>query len=261
MREAASNRSLLKALLACFLLAPAAVSIAAAQGAAPADAQVQADAQKQLHGKQFRGVQVQVANGVATLTGEVDRLADKLDAKKRVERMHETASVNDQLQVNVPSGISDEEIFRKLGKALAYNRVGYPSFPFNSITLHVQNGVAILGGEVVAPIDKESAIEQVVNTPGVRGLDDHLQVAPLSDQDWQIRRAVYQAVYGASQLNKYAIDPAKPIRIVVINGHVTLTGLVDNRGDREVANIRANTVPGVFSVTNDLQVAGEAPER
>jgi hyperosmotically inducible periplasmic protein len=46
----------------------------------------------------------------------------------------------------------------------------------------------------------------------------------------------------------------KPIRIIVKNGHVTLEGVVDNEGDKNIANIQANTVSGVFSVTNNLQV-------
>ena len=251
----------IKQILSAVLALGAAYPAFAQQPAGPTDAQVQADAQKQLRGKQFRGVQIQIANGVATLTGDVDLLSDKLDAEKRVAKMHETASIDDQITVNVPPGISDEAIYNKLGKALAYDRQGYGTLPFNSITLQVKNGVAILGGEVVEPADKDSALSLVGNTPGVRGLDDHLQVAPLSPNDWQLRHAVYNAVYGAAQLNKYAIDPAKPIRIVVINGHVTLTGVVIGRGDREMAGIRANGVPGVFSVANDLQVQGETPER
>ncbi len=68
------------------------------------------------------------------------------------------------------------------------------------------------------------------------------------------------AVYGFPMLNKYAIDPAKPIRISVQNGNVTLFGVVDSQGDKNAAGIRANGVPGVFSVKNDLQVAGQPSE-
>jgi osmotically-inducible protein OsmY len=52
------------------------------------------------------------------------------------------------------------------------------------------------------------------------------------------------------------MDPAKPIRITVVNGNVVLSGVVDNKMDKDVAGIRANSVPGVFKVVNDLQVAG-----
>ena len=77
---------------------------------------------------------------------------------------------------------------------------------------------------------------------------------------WTIASAPteYRAIYGYPQFNKYAIDPAKPIRIVVVNGHVMLTGVVDNKGDHDIAGIRANGVPGVFSVENNLQVAGQS---
>jgi osmotically-inducible protein OsmY len=71
---------------------------------------------------------------------------------------------------------------------------------------------------------------------------------------------VARAVYGFPALNQYAIDPAKPIRIVVTNGHVELDGIVNNQGDKEMAFIRANGVPGVFSVKNNLQVANQTPE-
>jgi hyperosmotically inducible periplasmic protein len=62
-------------------------------------------------------------------------------------------------------------------------------------------------------------------------------------------------------LNKYAIDPAKPIRISVQNGHVALYGVVDSEADKDAAGIRANSVPGVFSVKNDLQVGGQPAEK
>ena len=233
-----------------------------AQGPAGAgDAGAQADAQKQLHGKQFRNVQVAVQNGVATLTGTVERLADKLDAEKRIARIHETSSISDQIAVHIPENITDAALFQKLGRALAYDRQGYGTLPFNSITVQVQSGTVTLGGEVVQPEDKISALGIVTNTVGVRGLVDYLQVAPLSPNDWGLRRALLQAIYSAPQLQKYAIDPLKPIRIVVLNGHVTLTGGVQDAGDREIAGIRANGVPGVFSVTNNIQVQGGSNER
>ncbi len=259
MLERSTTRIFQNAALA--LVISASPFMQAQQPAGPADAQVLADAQKQLHPKQFRDVHVQIAGGVATLTGAVDLLADKLDAEKRIARMHETASIANQITVDTPPGITDAQIYNKLGSKLAFDREGYGTLPFNSITLRIQNGVAQIGGVVVEPVDKESAIGLVTNTPGIRGVEDHLQVAPVSPNDWRLRHALYDAVYGAPQLNRYAIDPGKPIRIVVINGHAALVGVVQDRGDRDVAGIRANGVPGVFSVANDLQVQGETPER
>jgi len=90
---------------------------------------------------------------------------------------------------------------------------------------------------------------------------DNIEIAPVSPMDDRIRLATARAVYGEPKLNKYAIDPAKPIRITVVNGNVTLSGMVDNQGDKDVANIRANSVPGVFKVINNLQVAGSQQEK
>jgi osmotically-inducible protein OsmY len=72
--------------------------------------------------------------------------------------------------------------------------------------------------------------------------------------------AVARAVYGYPSLNKYAIDPAKSIRISVQNGHVELYGVVDTQADKETASLRANGVPGVFDVKNYLQVANQPSE-
>ena len=98
-------------------------------------------------------------------------------------------------------------------------------------------------------------------TPGVKDVVDNIEVDPVSTMDWQTRMAVARAVYGYPTLNKYAIDPAKPIRISVQNGNVELYGMVDSQADKDTAYLRANGVPGVFSVKNYLQVANQAPEK
>lgn len=240
---------------ACVLSLAVMGSVASAQKGS--DAQVLADAQKQLSGGRFSGVHVQVQDGVVHLTGEVQRYADKADAQKRVDKMHEARSVQNDISVAGGGNVSDAELFQKLSKQLIYDRQGYPSYPFNSLTLQVHNGVVTVGGEVVEPVDKDSALGLIKNTAGVRDVVDHIQVAPVSPNDWRIRRDLYQAIYGYPALNKYAINPAKPIRIVVVNGHAVLTGVVDSTGDKQMAGLRANGVPGVFSVENDLQVAGQ----
>ncbi len=79
--------------------------------------------------------------------------------------------------------------------------------------------------------------------------------------DNQSRFAVYRAIYGYPSLNKYALDPAQPIRITVVNGNVTLNGVVQSQADKNVAGIRANSVPGVFKVVNNLQVANASNEK
>ena len=72
--------------------------------------------------------------------------------------------------------------------------------------------------------------------------------------DDQIRRAEYRAIYGEPQLQRYAMGVLPSIHIIVKNGHVTLAGTVDSQMDKDVAEIRAKSVPNVFSVDDNLQV-------
>jgi osmotically-inducible protein OsmY len=181
--------------------------------------------------------------------------ADKESADNKAHHVKKVKGVDNQIVVAGPA-VDDVTLRDKLAKGLAYDRVGYGTTAFNAITIGVQNGVVTLGGTVYGPTDKDSALSLVANTAGVKDVIDNLQVAPVSPFDDQLRLALARAIYGAPQLQKYALDPAKPIRITVVNGNVTLSGVVDNKADSDVANIRANSVPGVFKVVNDLQVAG-----
>jgi osmotically-inducible protein OsmY len=225
------------------------------------DAKIQADVARALSKKQFSGVQATVKNGVVDLTGTVKVFADKESADKAVHRIKEVAAVRNDIEVATPDPpISDQQLQDTLVKKIQFDRVGYGTTAFNAISVGVQNGVVTLGGTAYGPVDKSSAVSEAAYTPGVKDVIDEISVDPVSPMDDRIRLAVYRAVYGFPSLNKYAIDPAQPIRISVQNGHVTLFGTVINKGDKEAAGIRANGVPGVFSVTNNLQIAGQPSE-
>ena len=216
------------------------------------------DAAAKLNKKQFQNVKVTVDNGVATLTGTVDLYEYKMDADKRVHKVKGVSAVRNDIQVAGPN-VSDQELQAKLLEKLTYDRVGYGNV-FNAIALNVQNGVVTLGGHARADVDKDSALALVSTYPGVKEVENEIQVDPVSIMDDQTRMAVARSVYGYPSLNRYAIDPAKTIRISVQNGHVELYGVVDTQADKETAFIRANGVPGVFSVKNYLQVANQPSE-
>jgi hyperosmotically inducible protein len=240
------------------LLALAGTGMCLAQ--VPSDAQLQADVMKSLDNKRFKDVKVSVHNGVVTLTGTVDLYSAKQDADNRAHHRKDVKGVENQIQVAGPT-VEDVTLRNKLAEKLAYDRVGYGTTAFNSFTIGVENGAVTLAGTAYGPADKDSAVSLVENYPGVKDVIDNIEVAPVSPMDDRIRLAEARAIYGVPQLNKYAIDPAKPIRITVVNGNVTLTGVVDSEADKDVANIRANTVPGVFKVTNNLEVVGDTAEK
>jgi hyperosmotically inducible protein len=125
---------------------------------------------------------------------------------------------------------------------------------FDDISFRVDGDKVTLLGEVWQPalkLQTESAIKHI---EGVRQLDDQIEVLPLSSFDDQIRWSAYRAIYGYGPLNRYLLGTHPAIHIIVRNGNVTLTGVVANTMDREMAYVRANGVHGAFSVKNELRV-------
>src|SRR6185437_12339760 len=110
------------------------------------------------------------------------------------------------------------ELQKTLQEKLTYDRVGYGN-AFNAISLTVDSGVVTLGGRARTDVDKNSAMALVSTQPGVKDVVEEIDVHPVSMMDDQTRLAVARAIYGHSSLNRYALDPAKPIRISVQNGH------------------------------------------
>jgi osmotically-inducible protein OsmY len=255
-----STRLLLSpALAAATLLSVPYRSLAApipAQNEPAADSKLQADLDKALSKKQFANVHGTVQNNMAVLTGTVDLFDDKEEADKKAHHVKGIKAVDNEIQVNAAS-VSDAELQQKLMKAISYDRVGYGTTPFNAIEVQVRNGVVTLGGHAYGPVDAASAVSVASNMKGVRDVIDDIQVDPPSPMDDRIRIQALRTIYGFPSLNKYAIDPAKPIRISVVNGNLTLYGVVDSEADKDAAGIRANSVPGVFKVINDLQVANQ----
>ncbi|HEY6374214.1 MAG TPA: BON domain-containing protein [Edaphobacter sp.] len=214
---------------------------------------------KALNKPKLKNVQVSISDGTATLTGTVEVFDLKQEADKRVHHIKGVQGVRNEIQVAGPT-VPDEELQQQLVKAISYDRVGYGITAFNAIAVNSQNGDVTLTGHAYGPVDADSAVAVAANTPGVKNVTNDIEVDPLSPMDDRIRLEVFRSIYGFPTLNKYAIDPVKPIRISVQNGNVTLYGVVDSKADSDAANIRANSVPGVFKVTNDLQVAGSAPK-
>lgn len=224
------------------------------------DAQIEADVTKSLESRRFKDVKSAVQNGVITLTGTVDLYSTKLDADNRAHHRKNVKGVENLITVGGPVA-EDATLQNELAEKLAYDRVGYGTTAFNAFTIGVDHGAVTLGGTAYGPMDRDSAVSLTENYPGVKDVIDDIDVAPVSPVDDKIRLAEARAIYGAPQLNKYALDPAKPIRITVVNGTVTLSGVVDTEADKDVANMRANGVAGVFKVVNNLAVVGDMGEK
>jgi hyperosmotically inducible protein len=125
---------------------------------------------------------------------------------------------------------------------------------FDNIELRVDGYHVTLMGQVTRPTLKSDAENAVKKIEGVENVTNQIEVLPLSQNDDHLRIALYRSIYGFTSLQRYALPVIKPIRIIVKNGNVTLEGVVDSEADKNVVNIRANGVFGVFSVTNNLRV-------
>jgi len=113
---------------------------------------------------------------------------------------------------------------------------------FDDLNFSVNNGVVTLSGEVTQPVVKSDAERSVKHLAGITQVVNHIRVLPLSTFDNRIRMAEYRSIYGFGGLYRYGLGTQPSIHIIVDNGHVTLVGVVDNEGDKNLANIRANTV-------------------
>ena len=207
--------------------------------------------------KEFRGVQSSVEDGIVTLSGTVDLYQRKLDAAKKVGKTKDVQGVRNLIEVAGPS-IADQQLEQKLADKLYYDRVGYYDNAFNYFTLTVKDGVVTVGGETYSDVGRDTALGEIQRTPGVKDVVNDITVSPASLFDDELRVRAARAIYRDSALGKYAIDPARPIRIIVHNGNISLYGTVDSAMDKQIAGMRVSSVPGAFSVKNNLVVEGQS---
>jgi hyperosmotically inducible protein len=129
---------------------------------------------------------------------------------------------------------------------------------FDNLAYRIDGDTVTLEGQVVRPTLKSDAESAVKSIEGVSSVVNNIEVLPLSPMDDQVRRAVYRAIYFDTVLSRYAYSSVASIHIIVKNGNVTLEGVVDSESDKNLANLRANGVPNVFSVKNNLTVAASS---
>ncbi len=221
------------------------------------DQSIQAKVTQQLASKaEFHNVQAAVEDGIVTLSGNVDLYQQKLDAAKKVRKSQNVQGVRNLIAVNGKS-VPDADLAAQLDRKLYYDRLGYGN-QFNYVTASVENGVATLTGETRTDVDRNSAVALVNEASGVKDVVNNIKVAPPSPFDDGIRIRAMRAIYRDPFLSRYAIDPGKPIRIVVDRGTLSLYGVVSSAAEKQVAGIRASQVFGAFSIQNNLEVAGKS---
>jgi BON domain-containing protein len=148
----------------------------------------------------------------------------------------------------------------QLSKRVRHELVTLPYYGvFDNLGYSLNGGTVTLVGEVVRPSTRSDAEHRVKRIPGVTRVLNNIKVLPLSRFDDNIRVATYRSIAGMGGLYRYLQGANPSLHIVVDRGHVTLEGVVSGSGDRTLAYMAANRVPGVFSVRNNLRVEGEEP--
>jgi osmotically-inducible protein OsmY len=150
---------------------------------------------------------------------------------------------------------NEKKMEQRLIEQVRHELVMLPYYSvFDNLQFKVEGDKVTLYGQVVRPTLKPDAEAAVKSLEGVATVDNKIQVLPVSAMDDQLRRAVFRAIYFDTVLSRYGMQAVPSIHIIVNNGNVTLEGVVDSESDKNLANLRANGVPNVFSVKNNLVV-------
>jgi hyperosmotically inducible protein len=154
---------------------------------------------------------------------------------------------------------------------------------FDYMSFQVERGVVTLNGYAISGSLRSAAETAAKRTSGVDEVANRLEVLPASQEDDRIRWATFYRVYTDAFLSKYAsggditvrreIHQARQwgfayqplglysIHIVVRHGQTTLYGVVDSDADRQIAEVRAREVFGVFGVNNEIVVAKKVAKK
>lgn len=156
------------------------------------------------------------------------------------------------VSARLPAGATEQE---RLVEKVRHELVMLPFYGvFDQMSFSLEGRKVILTGQVTRPVLQSSAVNVVKHIAGVETVENRIEVLPLSPNDDRLRLALYRTIFGQGSLGRYTMGAIPPVRILVKNGNVTLTGVVMNEMDKNLAGLFANQVAGVFSVTNQLVV-------
>ena len=243
------------ALLICAVVSSTSFAGAPPQkGHTPSDEHIKASVERRLSDLELPSspVNVSVQDGVVTLSGTVPSLWLKQEAINRARKVDDVKTVVSDLAVM--RGENDETIANEVAKRIRQ----YVFFTiYDDVEGSVRDGVVTLTGKVTMPYKASEIGNLVARVPGVREVDNKISTLPVSTFDDQLRVAIASQIYRDPLFWNYAIQVNPPIHVVVENGHVTLTGVVNSEVERRKAEAVARTTFGVFSVDNKLRLDRE----
>ena len=175
--------------------------------------------------------------------------------KQKLVAIVATLAIATSVAVAAPTESNNHQ---QVTKQVRHELVRLPYYGvFDNLSYQVEGNTVTLYGQVVRPSTRTDAERRVARIEGIARVINQIEVLPLSTFDDSIRVRAYRTLFGTGGLYRYAMGANPSIHLVVNRGHLTLEGVVANEGDKRLANIVANGVPGVFSVTNNLRTDRE----
>lgn len=213
------------------------------------DQQIQAQVEPRLSEQSIPNVTVTVGDGVVTLGGTVPSLWAKNEAIEQARKADDVKSVVSEL--TVARGESDQRIAEQVASRVR-RHVFYTIF--DDVDIAVNGGGVKLTGRVTMPFKASEIADLASRVQGVQEIDNQIQTLPASISDEQLRYSIAGQIYRDPMFWNYAIQVSPPIHVVVENGRVTLTGVVNSEVERRKAELIARSTFGVFAVDNRLRV-------
>ncbi len=219
----------------------------------PSNAEMTAGVQGRLyHAGIFKHgqVNVEVKNGIATLTGTVDSYGQEMRAVRAARHQHGVIGVVDNIRVSTED-VSSQQIIKKARHAVLM----YPYYTvFDHITFSMEGNRLTVAGQVTQPYKKSDLGNILAGIRGVTFVKNDIQVLPLSTFDDHIREEIAERIYGDPMFSNYGNQANPPIHIIVDNGNVTLYGVVNSKVERQKAEIDARFATTYLGLTNNLSV-------
>lgn len=252
VQKAFSIGSCLALISLLFLFTPATVRA----DVGPSSAEIAAGVQGRMYNAgifKHGEVNVQVSNGVATLTGAVDSYGQELRAVRAARRQRGVTGVVDNIRVSAEDA-SPQQILEKARHQVLL----YPYYTiFDNITLSMEGSQLTVAGQVTQPYKKSDLGNVLADILGVTKLRNDIQVLPTSSFDDHIRLAIARRIYGDPGFFNYGNQANPSIHIVVDNGNVVLEGVVNSNVDRQKAEIDARFATTYFGLKNNLRIASQ----
>lgn len=196
-------------------------------------------------------LQVRSEDGKVVLEGVASNLKDKYDAEKIAKKEMKSDVVNN---IAITSGNkTDEDIGVDVVAKIRQDSTSYGNNVFDSLSVLVKDQVVTLTGKVRNAYLYDVAEDAAMEVPGVRKVDNKIEILPPSQNDDRLRLAIYNRLKNDDRLFYYFLGARPSLNIIVDRGRVTLTGFVDTEGDRILAGSLVRQMSGVLSVENQLK--------